>query len=364
MSKCWLVGGAVRDMLLGREPKDRDYVVVGATPEEMIANGYEQVGADFPVFLKNGEEYALARKERKVGVGYNGFETEFDVSVTLEEDLLRRDLTINSIAYDAESGVFIDPCGGMEDLRNGVLRHTSEAFSEDPLRVLRVARFASRYSHFVVDNATMDLMKDMVKAGELASLTKERVVSEFEKAFSESDPMRFVSVLYLVGALKVVFPELSSIIGKMGGNEFLSWCQKLYELKDARERLAFVFSHFGFSDVRWIATQMKFPKEVAELAEDFIDFKCRYNMTAETTVELFDSFRVGHHPERFWKVFDMFNDVYPGYEKDEKRAVSMLIDYNLVTVSKYVDEVVHLKGSAIGKFIKDRRIEVIGQNHF
>lgn len=195
--KIFKVGGFVRDTLLGRTPKDVDYVVVGATPEEMLAQGFSQVGAAFPVFLnKNGDEYALARKERKVGVGYNGFETTFDPSVTLEEDLFRRDLTINAMAMDDEGNV-IDPYGGRADLEAGILRHVSEAFNEDPVRVLRVARFAARYG-FEVHPDTLALMEKV--APELEHVTKERLWAEFEKGVMEANPTVMGDVLWKCNA--------------------------------------------------------------------------------------------------------------------------------------------------------------------
>lgn len=196
--KIYLVGGCVRDHLLGIKPKDIDYVVVGSTTEEMLSMGFTQVGAAFPVFLKNGEEYALARKERKTGRGYNGFAVEFDPSVTLEEDLIRRDLTINSMAMDIDTGEIIDPYGGQEDLRRGLLRHTSDAFAEDPVRVLRTARFAARYS-FVVDERTIQLMSDIVD--ELHDVPQERIWAEFEKGLMERQPARMYAVLQDCGAL-------------------------------------------------------------------------------------------------------------------------------------------------------------------
>ena len=183
----YLVGGAVRDGLLGLKIYDRDWVVVGATPEEMLAEGFQQVGKDFPVFLhpKSREEYALARTERKAGVGYHGFEVFADPSVTLEEDLIRRDLTINAMAESA-TGVMVDPYGGQEDLKKKQLRHVSAAFAEDPLRVLRVARFAAKLAclEFEVAPETQVLMARMVQGGELADLTPERVWQEMVKAFN------------------------------------------------------------------------------------------------------------------------------------------------------------------------------------
>jgi tRNA nucleotidyltransferase (CCA-adding enzyme) len=199
--KFYLVGGAVRDSLLGRESRDRDYVVVGATQDQMLELGYQKVGADFPVFLhpQSGEEYALARNERKVGAGYNGFEVDFSPTVTLEEDLYRRDLTINSMAMETITNKIIDPYHGQEDLANKVLRHTSEAFAEDPVRVLRIARFAARYTDFTIDPSTIELMKRIV-ADEFTSLTAERVWMEFKKGLMEPLPSRMFEILYSVGA--------------------------------------------------------------------------------------------------------------------------------------------------------------------
>jgi len=206
--KSYLVGGAVRDILMGREPKDRDYVVVGATPKDMIDAGFEQVGASFPVFLhpRTGEEYALARKERKVGPGYHGFETVHDTSVTIQEDLSRRDLTINSVAIDYETENYIDPFGGRRDLQDKVLRHTSEAFAEDPLRVVRLARFYARYHAlgFNVHPETAELCRQMVEAGELNELPDERFWLELQKAFDDEQPARFFEFLFSIGALNHV----------------------------------------------------------------------------------------------------------------------------------------------------------------
>lgn len=183
--RIYAVGGQVRDMIMGVEPKDRDYVVVGATPTQMLELGYEQVGSSFPVFLKNGEEYALARTERKVGVGYTGFVVDSDPTITLEQDLLRRDLTINSMAMDLITGDIIDPYGGIADIKRGLLRHTSEAFSEDPVRVLRTARFAARYN-FEIAPDTITLMAHV--APELDHVPAERIVTEFVKGMAEPYP--------------------------------------------------------------------------------------------------------------------------------------------------------------------------------
>lgn len=214
--KSYLVGGAVRDALLKLPVKDKDWVVVGATPQEMLDAGYQQVGRDFPVFLhpKTHEEYALARTERKSGFGYTGFSCYAAPDVTLEQDLLRRDLTINAMAQD-DDGTIIDPYNGLSDLKMRVLRHVSPAFNEDPLRVLRVARFAARYAHlsFRIADETMTLMRDMTAAGELEHLTPERVWKETENALASRNPQVYFMVLRECGALKVLFPELDILFG-------------------------------------------------------------------------------------------------------------------------------------------------------
>ncbi|WP_350238723.1 multifunctional CCA addition/repair protein [Pectobacterium colocasium] len=214
--KIYLVGGAVRDSLLGLPVTEKDWVVVGATPENLLEQGYQQVGKDFPVFLHpvSRDEYALARTERKSGKGYTGFVCHAAPDVTLEQDLLRRDLTINAIAR-TERGDLIDPYHGRRDLENRVLRHVSDAFSEDPLRVLRVARFAARFAHlgFQIAEETMALMQKMAHEGELAYLTPERVWKETEKALGTSSPDVYFQVLRDCGALAVLFPEIDNLYG-------------------------------------------------------------------------------------------------------------------------------------------------------
>jgi tRNA nucleotidyltransferase (CCA-adding enzyme) len=211
--KVYRVGGSVRDELLGKPVADRDWVVVGATPETMLASGYKPVGRDFPVFLHpdTGEEYALARTERKHGRGYRGFEFFASPDVTLDEDLARRDITINAMAR-ADDGTLIDPFGGQRDLAAGVLRHVSAAFAEDPLRVLRVARFAARFA-FDVAPGTMALMRELAASGELAELTPERVWQELSRGLMEPHPSRLLAVLRECGALAQVLPEVDALYG-------------------------------------------------------------------------------------------------------------------------------------------------------
>lgn len=211
--KTYLVGGAVRDLIMGITPKDHDYVVVGSTPEEMIAAGFKQVGADFPVFLNDeGTEFALARTERKSGVGYHGFVTDHSPEVTLEQDLERRDLTINAMALSEDFMTTIDPFGGLQDIENKVLRHVSPAFADDPVRVLRLARFHARFGpDWEIAPETIELCQNLVRSGELDHLTRERVLAEFEKALGERYPWMFYDTMNQLGAWEVLFPELDLI---------------------------------------------------------------------------------------------------------------------------------------------------------
>ena len=216
--KIYMVGGAVRDALLGLPVQDRDWVVVGATPENMAAQGFRPVGRDFPVFLhpETHEEYALARTERKSGRGYRGFVVQSSPEVTLEEDLSRRDLTINSIAASAEwtgAAGIIDPYDGVRDLRDKVLRHVTHAFHDDPVRILRVARFAARFTDFSVAPETLALMRSMVQHGEADHLVPERVWQELARGLMEEKPSRMFHVLRACGALKVVLPEVDRLWG-------------------------------------------------------------------------------------------------------------------------------------------------------
>lgn len=212
----YLVGGAVRDQLLGIPSYDKDWMVVGSSPQEMLAQGFRAVGQDFPVFLHpdTQEEYALARTERKSGQGYTGFECHYAPDVTLEDDLARRDLTINAIAQSSD-GTLHDPYGGESDLHNRVLRHVSPAFSEDPLRVLRVARFAAKLQPlgFTIATETMVLMQQIVDSGELQHLTAERIWQEWQKSLSTSEPQVFLEILKQCGALAVILPEINRLFG-------------------------------------------------------------------------------------------------------------------------------------------------------
>lgn len=250
----FMVGGAVRDMLMGQPPKDVDYVVVGATPEEMLAQGFKQVGADFPVFLDEfGTEYALARTERKSGRGYNGFVTDHNPEVTLEDDLMRRDLSINAMAIAADETV-VDPFNGQQDLKDKVLRHVSEAFADDPVRVLRLARFHARYGdEWTVHPETLAFCKQMVASGELAFLTRERILKELEKALSEESPELFFETLADCEALSVVFPEIDKERAMIAMDMFPSRSAKFnYAKLSSTFADAYVFESRLNVSVEWI----------------------------------------------------------------------------------------------------------------
>ena len=252
----YLVGGAVRDELLGRTVSERDWVVVGATVAEMLSAGYRQVGRDFPVFLHpdTGDEYALARTERKTGPGHQGFEVHADPSVTLEEDLVRRDLTINAMAR-SDSGELIDPFGGQADLKARLLRHVSDAFSEDPLRVFRVARFAAVLPDFSVADETHALMARMAGDGVLAELSAERVWAELVKAMAGAAPVRFVEGLREVGALEPWLPEFVS----------LNPCAPA-ESMNLAQAFAIYVSNLSAEAIAAMTVRLKAPKTCARLA--------------------------------------------------------------------------------------------------
>lgn len=260
----YLVGGAVRDELLGRHVAERDWVVVGATPEEMERAGFRAVGRDFPVFLhpRTHEEYALARLERKVGPGYRGFTTQFSPEVSLEQDLQRRDLTINAIARSA-AGTLIDPFGGQRDLQARVLRHVSPAFAEDPVRILRVARFAARFAPlgFTVAPETLQLMRQMVDSGEVHALVPERVWRELERALGEGAPEAAFDTLQACGALPILMPELPwdvSAARALHGAIALS--------ADPTVRWAALLAATPPSAIQSLSERLRVPNEYRELA--------------------------------------------------------------------------------------------------
>ena len=263
----FLVGGAIRDKILGiaTESTEKDYVVVDSSPEEMKSLGFRQVGKEFPVFLhpQSKEEYALARLERKVGKGYKGFEFNTSKSVTLEQDLSRRDLTINAIAQNKDgSGEYIDPFGGLDDIKARKLKHVSEAFTEDPVRILRTARFASRFNHlgFTIDSKTLDLMKMMVSSGEVDALTPERVFKEINLSMNSKSPSIFFEVLIESGAYQRLFPMLDMTQAanlKLLDNENLT----------SEVRLALWLYDQNPSNIGLLCEHLKCPKDTQQIAE-------------------------------------------------------------------------------------------------
>lgn len=340
MPEIYLVGGAVRDQLLGIPVKDRDWLIVGATPEQLLAEGYQQVGNDFPVFLHpiTKEEYALARTERKNGNGYNGFVCDFSPDITLEQDLIRRDLTINAIAQSAD-GKWHDPYHGIADLNQRILRHISEAFREDPLRVLRVARFAARYHHlgFTIAPETLTLMRQMVRAGELNHLTAERVWLETRKAFATPNPHVYFEVLRSAGALRVLFCEVDQLFGvpqpakhhpeiDSGIHTLMVVEQANKFTASAHDPDALLFGalchdlgkaltpsdiwphHYGHEQrgvkpAEQLAERLKIPTELREFAKLAAEFHTHIHKIAElrpqTIIKLFNRLDVWRKPARF-----------------------------------------------------------------
>ena len=337
----YLVGGAVRDQLLNLPVKDRDWVIVGATPQTLLDLGYQQVGKDFPVFLhpQSKEEYALARTERKSGQGYTGFICDFSADITLEQDLIRRDLTINAIAQDLQGNLY-DPYHGADDLQQRILRHVSPAFVEDPLRVLRVARFAARYHHlgFTIAPETLQLMQTLTLQGELQHLTAERVWAETEKALNEKNPEIYFETLRQVGSLAVLFPELDALYGvpnpakyhpeidsfvhtmmvlqqatllseqvdcHKSAVRFAAICHDLGKAKTPKSNWPHHHGHekLGIVPTRNLCKRLKVPSYYQQLAE----LTCEYHthihkiveLRPETVVKLFNTFDVWRKPLRF-----------------------------------------------------------------
>ncbi len=311
--KKYLVGGAVRDHLLGiaDDNTEKDWVVVGSSPEEMLDLGYRQVGKEFPVFLHPGtqEEYALARLERKVGAGYKGFEFDTSKSVTLEQDLSRRDLTINAIAQNGNE--LIDPFNGQEDLNNGLLNHVSDAFSEDPVRVLRVARFAARFKvfGFKVSHSTHQLMKQMVTSGEVDALTPERVFKELEKALSYQTPSAFFKVLSACGAYTKVFSSLNNRSQSTHDNQFES-------LDNLNTDKSFVKFSIWLKDendeaIKTLCGQIKCPKnyeQLARLTAQYYQFvKTFKNKSSKEVFDFFTKTDALRRQQRFSDLLEVFS---------------------------------------------------------
>jgi tRNA nucleotidyltransferase (CCA-adding enzyme) len=319
--KRYVVGGAVRDALLGLPVADRDWVVVGATPEEMTAAGFRPVGKDFPVFLhpETHEEHALARTERKSGRGYKGFTVYAAPDVTLEEDLRRRDLTINAMAQD-ETGRLVDPFGGERDLRAGLLRHVSEAFAEDPVRVLRVARFAARFG-FRIAEETLALMRRLVEAGEMQALVPERVWQEISRGLAEPQPARMFDALVRCGAQHAVLPELEAVLDDDAARAALGQALERAARADASlaERFAMLAHALGARcdpGMAALCARLRVPNEVEELS--LAVCRCRAGLRAAgadspggllATLKCVDAFR---RPERLAALLRTLEYAVPG----------------------------------------------------
>lgn len=322
--KIYQVGGAVRDRLLGLPVRDIDYVVVGSSVEEMLARGFRPVGSYFPVFLhpQTQHEYALARTERKTSPGHQGFAFHADPGIRLEEDLIRRDLTINSMAQEVNEageliGDLIDPYGGKVDLERGVFRHLSEAFTEDPLRVLRVARFAARFPGFQVAPETLNLMREMVAKGELQTLSMERIWQELAMAFTAPVPARFMEVLEECGALKIVWTnslieQWSDLVIREKIIADLMKVVKRYPELD--KRLAIFLRRLDPNQIKDWSIRLKAPIDLANFCLVVADFETRYKegLDPQIVLDTFNRLDVWRKPDRFIEVLQLVRTV--GYD--------------------------------------------------
>jgi tRNA nucleotidyltransferase (CCA-adding enzyme) len=394
----YLVGGAVRDELLGYPVAERDWVVVGARPEDLLDQGYQQVGKDFPVFLhpESKDEYALARTERKSGHGYTGFAVHYDPAVTLEEDLLRRDLTVNAMARDGVGNI-IDPYGGQADLAARILRHVSEAFVEDPLRVLRTARFAARYAHldFAVAPETIALMADIVSQGELGHLSTERIWVEMEKALAERNPEVFIQVLRDCGALEQLLPELEALFGvpqtaahhpeidtgvhtlmalqqavKLSANTEVRFAVLLHDLGKGTTPQAewprhIAHEHRGLKLVEAACARLRTPNRHRELALQVCEYHTHCHRALElrgnTILKLFNATGALRRPERFEDFLlacEADSRGRLGFEAREypqadylRRALTIARE---VTAAEFTEQ--GLEGKALGEAINAERV--------
>lgn len=401
--EAYLVGGCVRDALLGLPIKDRDWVVVGATPREMEQLGYKAVGKDFPVFLhpQSKEEYALARTERKTAPGYTGFEFHAATDMTLEQDLMRRDLTINAIAQ-REDGKLVDPFHGQQDLQNRLLRHVSPAFVEDPVRILRVARFAARYAslNFTVASDTMQLMQTMVNNGEVDALVPERVWQETERALAEATPSRYFEILRECGALARIFPEIDRLYGvpqpvehhpevDTGVHTMMVLQQAVRLSDDTRVRFAALTHDLGKGITpkeEWprhieheakgvplvaeLCKRLRVPRDYRELAELVARYHLHFHrakeLRANTILKLIQSLDGFRRPERF-AMFLLACEAdargRPGYENRVMEQPQILQHAYAAANSINIQDVVALglKGDAIASELQQRRIKAIKQ---
>ena len=397
------VGGCVRDRLLGLPTNDIDWVVTGATPQQMLDAGYKSIGRDFPVFLhpESKQEYALARSERKTGPGYRGFEIDADPTITIEEDLLRRDLTINAIAED-EHGNIIDPHGGQQDIESRVLRHVSPAFTEDPVRVLRIARFAARFHRlgFSIAAETCALMREMGESGELQALVAERVWTELSRALDETDPSIFFTSLRECGALLHLFPEIDALFGVPQNARYhpeidtgvhlmmalqasaalehdneIRFAVLMHDLGKASTPADILPSHHGHEargvePVREFCKRWRVPRAHTELALITTEFHLLAHrareLKASTLLELLTRTDSLRKPERFRKMLQACHaDIRgrTGSEQDNYPQAEFLLGLSDSLRAMDISEIRArgLNGEALGKAIHEARLSLIKQ---
>ncbi|MFW0055574.1 MAG: multifunctional CCA tRNA nucleotidyl transferase/2'3'-cyclic phosphodiesterase/2'nucleotidase/phosphatase [Coxiella endosymbiont of Dermacentor silvarum] len=355
--RIYLVGGAVRDELLGLLVKEKDWVVVGATPEEMITRGFKPVGKEFPVFLhpQTHEEYTLARTERKTAKGYKGFSFYTTPNVTLEEDLKRRDLTINAIAK-TPSGKLIDPYGGQQDLKNKILRHVSPAFQEDPVRILRLARLATKFPEFSIHPETLDLMKEMTNKGEVNALIPNRVWQELVRAIANKAPTRFFTVLHDCGALAILFYALHP---KNKGLDALS--QIASRTPSPVMRFAALLSDLSPKVIQKLALQYRIPNKYSDLAIMISRFQGIYEYVSQTNEKELLNFILKTDALRRDKRFEQFlficTSLYPTLVKNNdkiKEAIKVIKSINIKPLQER-----QLKGENFAKALETLRLEAI-----
>jgi tRNA nucleotidyltransferase (CCA-adding enzyme) len=382
--KAYIVGGAVRDSLLGLPSNDRDWVVVGATPEQMIGAGYTPVGRDFPVFLHptTHEEYALARTERKAGRGYHGFTFHAAPEVTLEQDLARRDLTINAMALDPDNGQLIDPFDGQADLRSQVLRHVSSAFAEDPVRLLRLARFAARWPQYTVADETRTLLRHIVESGEIDSLVAERTWQELSRGLAETRPSAMFDLLRDCGALARLAPALDAWCGDAA--RCLPLMRVLDALPAAPAELRFACLCHGLDGagrgttpglplVRALCRRWRVDADRRELAlmvarewplmrepEPFDAAVCM------ALLERCDAWRRAQRTERALQVFDALGGMLPDHEQAEVRRHNEQVRRALhaacaVRTASLPAEARDVQGPALGAAMRAARLQAIAQ---
>jgi tRNA nucleotidyltransferase (CCA-adding enzyme) len=357
--KIFLVGGAVRDQLLNFPYTEKDWVVVGSSPEAMLKLGYTPVGKDFPVFLhpQTHEEYALARTERKTAPGYKGFIFHTAEDVSLEEDLQRRDLTINAIAQD-KNGKIIDPCHGVEDIKHKWLRHTSPAFSEDPVRVLRVARFAARYYHlgFRVADETLAAMRTMVEKKETQHLVPERVWQECNKAFSEKNPEQFFATLITCHAIADIFPSLAHINLSENLHHLVS---ASLSSSDTIIRFAAFCFPLTLAQIETLCQQLTTPNDYRELAilsrKYFPHYQQTTQWTPNTLADLFQYTDALRKPQRFQQLLKTWASIKEEKDNTAVQLLDALAQYKDINHQTLMEQ--GYQKAALGEAIKGKRLE-------